>query len=68
MCVLNEFWNGRKQNFQHFSWVNIKAASLQGSVNNTLLCLIHVNGLPENILSNPNLFFAIRSNINRSLA
>ena len=54
--TLTNFLNDRKQrvvlNGQHSKWVNIEAGFPKG----TMLFLIYINDLPDNLILNPKLF------------
>ena len=54
-----DFLSDRKKyvflNVPHFSWMNVQAGVLQGSILGPLLFLICFNDLPDNLTSNPNL-------------
>ena len=58
--TLADFLIDRKQgvvlNVQNSTWVNIEAGVLQGSILGSLLYLIYIKDLSENLVSNPKLF------------
>ena len=58
--ILTDFLKERKQravlNGQHSKWPNIFAGVPQGSILQPLLFLIYINGLSDNLNSNPKLF------------
>ena len=58
--ILADFLDNRTQrvilNVQYFSWVKFEAGFFQGSILGSLLLLIYVNNLFDNLVSNPKLF------------
>ena len=58
--ILKNYLQNRKQrvnlNGQSSSWLDISAGVPQGSVLGPLLCLTYINDLPENLISESNLF------------
>ena len=58
--TLANFLKDRKQrvvlNGQKSTWVSVEAAIPQGSILGSLLFLIYINDLSENLVSNPKLF------------
>ena len=60
LTLLTDFLSNRKQRVvlsgQHFSWTDIKAGVPQGSILGSLLLLVYINDLTENLHSNPKLF------------
>ena len=57
---MTNFLEERKQrvilNGQQSPWTNVEAGVHQGSILGPLLFLIYINDLPENLVSNPELF------------
>ena len=74
--ILTDFLDNRTQrvilNGQYFSWAKVEPGAPQSSILGSLLFLIYINDLSDNLASNPKLFadntslFSVVKNVNAS--